>query len=50
VNTLHAIKSQLEGKNLYNMKDSNGVPVIAGLIEAAKSGDGFLYFSWHKLY
>ncbi|SIO93742.1 methyl-accepting chemotaxis protein [Vibrio spartinae] len=48
VNTLHAIKPQLEGKNLYNMKDSNGVPVIAGLIKAAKSGDGFLYFSWHK--
>ncbi|WNJ96520.1 methyl-accepting chemotaxis protein [Vibrio ruber] len=48
VNTLHAIKPQLEGKNLYNLKDNNGVPVIAGLIEASKSGDGFLHFSWHK--
>jgi len=48
VNTLHAIKPQLEGKNLYGLKDENGTPVIAGLIEAAKKGDGFLPFSWHK--
>ncbi|RBO15648.1 chemotaxis protein [Vibrio cholerae] len=48
VNTLHAIKPELEGKNLYGMKDENGVAVIAGLIDASKMGDGFLYFSWHK--
>ncbi|ENM5882665.1 cache domain-containing protein [Vibrio metoecus] len=48
VNTLHAIKPELEGKNLYGMKDENGVAVIAGLIDASKTGDGFLYFSWHK--
>ncbi|NAW62153.1 HAMP domain-containing protein [Vibrio sp. V31_P5A7T61] len=48
VNTLHAINPSLEGKNLYGLQDENGVPVIAGLIRAAKSGDGFLYFSWHK--
>ncbi|PAR30487.1 methyl-accepting chemotaxis protein [Vibrio metoecus] len=48
VNTLHAIKPELEGKNLYGMKDENGIAVIAGLIDASKSGDGFLYFSWHK--
>lgn len=48
INTLHAINPSLEGKNLYGMKDENGVPVIAGLIQASKSGDGFLYFSWHK--
>nr|WP_172953229.1 methyl-accepting chemotaxis protein [Vibrio fujianensis] len=48
INTLHAINPALEGKNLYGLKDENGVEVIAGLIRAAKSGDGFLYFSWHK--
>ena len=48
VNTLHAIKPALEGKNLFNLKDENGVPIISGLIEAAKKGDGFLNFSWHK--
>ncbi|WP_165312559.1 methyl-accepting chemotaxis protein [Vibrio ziniensis] len=48
VNTLHAMNSSLEGKNLYGLKDENGVAVIAGLIDASKSGDGFLYFSWQK--
>ncbi|MDG3086902.1 methyl-accepting chemotaxis protein [Vibrio hannami] len=48
VNTMHAIKPQLVGKNLYGFKDENGVPVIAGLIEASTRGDGFLNFSWHK--
>ncbi|WED21964.1 methyl-accepting chemotaxis protein [Vibrio sp. JC009] len=48
VNTMHAIKPQLVGKNLYGLKDDNGVPVISGLIDASKQGDGFLYFSWHK--
>ncbi|HHF3020548.1 TPA: methyl-accepting chemotaxis protein [Vibrio diabolicus] len=48
VNTLHAIKPSLEGKNLYDLKDENGVAVIAGLIYASQKGDGFLYFSWHK--
>lgn len=48
VNTLHAMNPSLEGKNLYGLKDENGVPVIAGLIDAAKTGDGFLYFSWQK--
>lgn len=48
VNTMHAIKPQLEGKNLYGLKDKNGVPVISGLIDGSKKGDGFLYFSWHK--
>ncbi|WP_434997481.1 methyl-accepting chemotaxis protein [Vibrio scophthalmi] len=48
VNTLHAIKPELEGKNLMGMKDENGVGVISGLIDASKNGDGFLYFSWHK--
>jgi methyl-accepting chemotaxis protein len=48
VNTLHAINPALEGKNLYGLKDENGVAVIAGLIDASQKGDGFLYFSWHK--
>ncbi len=48
VNTLHAMNESLEGKNLYGLKDENGVPVIAGLIDASQKGDGFLYFSWQK--
>lgn len=48
VNTLHAAQPTLEGKNLIDVVDQNGVRVIAGLIDAAKRGDGFLNFSWHK--
>lgn len=48
VNTMHAAQPKLEGKNLIGVVDENGVKVIAGLIEAAKQGDGFLHFSWHK--
>jgi len=48
VNTVHPIKPELIGKNLYDLKDKNGVPVISGLINAAKSGNGFHYYSWHK--
>lgn len=40
MNTLHAIKPALEGKNLYDLKDENGVAVIAGLIDASQKGDG----------
>lgn len=48
VNTLHAIKPELEGKNLYSLTDNNGVPVVSGLINSAKNKSGFHYFSWHK--
>lgn len=48
VNTLHAIKPELEGKNLYDLQDENGVLLIKELIDAAKGGDGFVSFSWHK--
>jgi methyl-accepting chemotaxis protein len=48
VNTLHAIKPELEGKNLSSLKDENGVAIVSELVDSAKNGDGFLYFSWHK--
>lgn len=48
VNTLHAIKPDLEGKNLSSLKDENGVAIVSELVDAAQNGDGFLYFSWHK--
>ncbi len=48
VNTLHAMNPELEGKNLYGLKDENGLAVIASLIKSAKQGDGFLSFSWMK--
>jgi methyl-accepting chemotaxis protein len=48
VNTLHAVKPSLEGKDLSKLKDENGVLIIDDLIKAAKQGDGFLNFVWHK--
>ncbi|MGR5147518.1 methyl-accepting chemotaxis protein [Photobacterium alginatilyticum] len=48
VNTMHAALPKLEGKNLIDVVDENGVRVIAGLIDTAKQGDGYLNFSWHK--
>ncbi|MGF1713510.1 methyl-accepting chemotaxis protein [Photobacterium chitinilyticum] len=48
INTMHAALPKLEGKNLIDVVDENGVRVIAGLIDTAKQGDGYLNFSWHK--
>lgn len=48
INTLHAVKPSLEGKDLSKLKDENGVLIIDDLIKAAKGGDGFLNFVWDK--
>ena len=40
-------KSQ-NGQNLIEMKDSMGFPLIRGLVEAAKSGDGFVAYHFDK--
>ncbi|MZI95735.1 HAMP domain-containing protein [Vibrio sp. CAIM 722] len=48
VAVLHGSNQSLVGKNLYNMKDENGLPVIQEIIRSAKEGDGYLEFSWNK--
>lgn len=45
---LHGMTPSLLGKNLYSMRDKNGLAVIEKLIKSAKQGDGFLTFSWDK--
>ena len=47
-NVVHAAKPELEGTNLFNAKDPNGVPFIKELIDNAKSGGGYVEFMWHK--
>jgi cytochrome c len=42
----HGGNPSLVGKNLYNLKDSKGVPVISELIRLAKEGSGWLYYTW----
>ncbi|WP_159820632.1 methyl-accepting chemotaxis protein [Colwellia sp. 20A7] len=48
VNIAHKEKPELEGKNLYNLKDPNGVLVIKELIEQAQNGGGYVEYMWHK--
>lgn len=48
VNIVMGPKPHLEGKNLYNLKDSNGVSVIKELIEHARKGGGYLKYMWNK--
>ena len=48
VNVMHPVKPELQGKNLINAKDKNGVRFIAGIIEAGKSGDGFHTYHYFK--
>jgi len=48
VNIAHARQKVLQGKNLYNYKDSHNNFVIRNLSSAAKAGGGFVEFYWVK--
>ncbi|MCC4117306.1 cache domain-containing protein [Aromatoleum toluclasticum] len=48
LNIVHPRQSELVGRNLWDMHDSEGLPVIQRLIVAAASGDGFLQYKWRK--
>ncbi|MDP4943979.1 methyl-accepting chemotaxis protein [Alishewanella sp. SMS8] len=48
VNVMHAANEALQGRNLMDLKDPNGVEVIRGLWNAARSGDGYLYYHWNN--
>lgn len=41
-------KPHVEGKNLWNLQDKNGVFVIRGLVEGAKIGGGYTDYVWHQ--
>jgi len=48
VNIFHAVKPELEGKNLINFKDAKGNNLIKGLLNAAQHGDGTYAFYYQK--
>jgi signal transduction histidine kinase len=48
VNIAHGTQKELQGKNLYDYKDTKGKYVIRALSEAAKKGGGFVDFYWVK--
>ncbi|MFY0656635.1 MAG: cache domain-containing protein [Neptunomonas phycophila] len=48
VNVVNGPKRALEGKNLLDLKDPDGVPIIKELISTAKSGGGYVSYKWPK--
>lgn len=48
INIAHATQKDLQGKNLYDHKDTKGKYVVRALSEAAKKGGGFVDFYWVK--
>ncbi|MBP2298590.1 cache domain-containing protein [Azospirillum picis] len=49
LNVFHGVRPDLEGtRKLADFKDSNGVLVIRGLIDSARSGNGFLIYNFPK--
>jgi len=47
-NLAHPRQPELVGQNLWEKRDSNGLPVIQKLIEKARTGVGFQRFLWRK--
>lgn len=45
---MHPIKPELNGKNLAEAKDPNGVPLFQLVSQAGKSGEGFVAYHWPK--
>ncbi|HYD69109.1 methyl-accepting chemotaxis protein [Azospirillum sp.] len=45
---VHGAKPELEGKNLIDFKDPNGVYLTRELIAGAQKGGGFVAYSWPK--
>ena len=45
----HPIKPQLNGQNVADMKDPNGVPLFQEFVRTAKAqGEGFVHYQWPK--
>ena len=47
-NRFHAVKPALEGTAQIGMTDPNGKKIVVGLIQAARSGDGFFNYDYSK--
>lgn len=46
ISVAHGVNSALEGRNLYNFQDPNGVYLIQELIRAAARGGDFVEYGW----
>ncbi|MCA1940064.1 MAG: cache domain-containing protein [Caenispirillum bisanense] len=49
INVVHGAKPELEGKDLSGVKDPDGVPLIANLLQASRQPDGgYVGYKWPK--
>lgn len=48
VNFLLPIKPEMEGKNMLELKDPNGVAFVQEMIRTAKEGGGFVSYMWNR--
>ena len=48
LNIVHPLQPELLGKNLWEVRDSQGRPVVQELIKLARAGSGFFRYSWNK--
>lgn len=47
-NILLPAKPELEGKNLIDMKDPTGRPIVRGMLDVAQKGGGLYAYEWVK--
>ncbi|WP_397453009.1 cache domain-containing protein [Pseudomonas sp. NA-150] len=45
---MHPRQSALVGRDLWDMTDPHGLPVIQALLNSAQNGDGFQHYAWEK--
>lgn len=48
VNIVHPMLPDLLGKNLWEVRDRDGLPVVQALIAKAREGSGFVRYVWNK--
>ena len=49
VSRMHGVNQALEGKNLLNLQDPNGIYMIQELLAEAQKGGGYVHYSWENL-
>ena len=48
INIVHPVQPELLGKDLWEVRDRDGRPVVQALIARAKEGEGFFRYVWNK--
>lgn len=48
VNLFHPVEEHLRGKDLYDLTDVDGRPMVRQLIEKARNGGGWVHYMWAR--